>query len=58
MAPCDVASIIRQSLTYGGARFEFRAAGSSQNVSMVNVVLNTMAAEAFKIVADRIEAGA
>mmetsp|Transcript_1660 Transcript_1660/g.6306 ORF Transcript_1660/g.6306 Transcript_1660/m.6306 type:complete len:709 (-) Transcript_1660:164-2290(-) len=42
---------------YGGARFEFRAAGSAQNVSMVNTCLNTMAAEAFQIVADRIEAG-
>mmetsp|Transcript_30325 Transcript_30325/g.75315 ORF Transcript_30325/g.75315 Transcript_30325/m.75315 type:complete len:595 (+) Transcript_30325:128-1912(+) len=42
---------------YGGARFEFRAAGSSQNVSMVNTVLNTITAEAFKIVADRMEAG-
>jgi glutamine synthetase len=42
---------------YGGARFEFRAAGSSQNVSLVNTVLNTIAAEAFSIVADRIEAG-
>ena len=42
---------------YGGARFEFRAAGSAQNVSLVNTVLNTIAAEAFKIVADRIEAG-
>lgn len=42
---------------YGGNRFEFRAAGSSQNVSMVNVVLNTISAEAFKIVADRLEKG-
>nr|7U6O_A Chain A, Glutamine synthetase [Ostreococcus tauri]7U6O_B Chain B, Glutamine synthetase [Ostreococcus tauri]7U6O_C Chain C, Glutamine synthetase [Ostreococcus tauri]7U6O_D Chain D, Glutamine synthetase [Ostreococcus tauri]7U6O_E Chain E, Glutamine synthetase [Ostreococcus tauri]7U6O_F Chain F, Glutamine synthetase [Ostreococcus tauri] len=42
---------------YGGNRFEFRAAGSSQNVSLVNTVLNTIAAEAFKIVADRLEAG-
>ena len=42
---------------YGGARFEFRAAGSSQNVSLINSVLNTIAAEAFSIVADRIEAG-
>ena len=43
---------------YGGARFEFRAAGSAQNVSIVNTVLNTITAEAFAIVADRIEAGA
>jgi glutamine synthetase len=42
---------------YGGARFEFRAAGSAQNVSLVNTVLNTITAEAFAIVADRIEAG-
>ena len=42
---------------YGGARFEFRAAGSSQNVSLINTVLNTITAEAFAIVADRIEAG-
>jgi glutamine synthetase len=42
---------------YGGARFEFRAAGSSQNVSLVNTCLDSMCAEAFMIVADRIEAG-
>jgi glutamine synthetase len=42
---------------YGGNRFEFRAAGSSQNVAMVNTVLNTISAEAFKIVADRLEKG-
>ena len=42
---------------YGGSRFEFRAAGSAQNVSLVNTVLNTIAAEAFSIVADRIESG-
>jgi glutamine synthetase len=42
---------------YGGARFEFRAVGSSQNVSMVNTVLNTIAAEKFSEFADRIEAG-
>jgi len=34
-------------LPYGGARFEFRAVGSSQNCSMVNTVLNTIAAEKF-----------
>lgn len=32
---------------YGGHRFEFRAVGSSQNVSMVNTVLCTIFAEAF-----------
>jgi len=42
---------------YGGARFEFRAAGSSQNVSMINTVLNTICAEKFKEFADRIDAG-
>merc|ERR1711957_412784 len=42
---------------YGGARFEFRAVGSSQNVSMVNTVLNTIAAEKFAEFSDRIDAG-
>jgi len=42
---------------YGGARFEFRAVGSSQNVSMVNTALNTMVAEKFGEFADRMEAG-
>lgn len=42
---------------YGGARFEFRAVGSAQNVSLVNTVLNTIAAEKFAEFADRIEAG-
>lgn len=42
---------------YGGARFEFRAVGSSQNVSLVNTVLNTLTAEGFKIISDRVEAG-
>ncbi|GFH60457.1 glutamine synthetase type III [Chaetoceros tenuissimus] len=42
---------------YGGARFEFRAVGSSQNVSMVNTVLSAMCAEKFAEFADRIEAG-
>jgi len=42
---------------YGGARFEFRAVGSSQNVSMVNTVLNTITAEKFTEFADRIDAG-
>ena len=32
---------------YGGHRFEFRAVGSSQNVSMVNTVLCTIFADAF-----------
>jgi glutamine synthetase len=42
---------------YGGARFEFRAVGSAQNVSMVNTVLNTITAEKFQQFADRIDAG-
>jgi glutamine synthetase len=42
---------------YGGARFEFRAVGSAQNVSLVNTVLNTIAAEKFAEFADRIDAG-
>lgn len=42
---------------YGGARFEFRAVGSSQNVSMVNTVLNAITASKFAEFADRIEAG-
>jgi glutamine synthetase len=43
---------------YGGARFEFRAVGSSQNVSMVNTVLNSMCAQKFGEFADQIDAGA
>jgi glutamine synthetase len=42
---------------YGGARFEFRAVGSAQNVSLVNTVLNTITAEKFAEFADRIDAG-
>ena len=42
---------------YGGGRFEFRAVGSAQNVSMVNTVLNTITAEKFAEFADRIDAG-
>eukprot|EP00586_Coscinodiscus_wailesii_P001590 CAMPEP_0172484610 /NCGR_PEP_ID=MMETSP1066-20121228/12143_1 /TAXON_ID=671091 /ORGANISM="Coscinodiscus wailesii, Strain CCMP2513" /LENGTH=707 /DNA_ID=CAMNT_0013249255 /DNA_START=68 /DNA_END=2191 /DNA_ORIENTATION=+ len=42
---------------YGGSRFEFRAVGSSQNVSMVNTVLNAITAEKFAYISDRIEAG-
>lgn len=43
---------------YGGHRFEFRAVGSSQNVSLVNTVLATICASAFKEFADAIEGGA
>ena len=42
---------------YGGHRFEFRAVGSSQNVSMVNTVLASLAADAFGTFADKIEGG-
>mmetsp|Transcript_8367 Transcript_8367/g.25991 ORF Transcript_8367/g.25991 Transcript_8367/m.25991 type:complete len:706 (+) Transcript_8367:56-2173(+) len=42
---------------YGGHRFEFRAVGSSQNVSLVNTVLNSISADAFNRVSDAIEAG-
>jgi len=42
---------------YGGARFEFRAVGSSQNASMVNTVINTIVAEKFAEYSDRIDAG-
>lgn len=43
---------------YGGARFEFRAVGSAQNVSMVNTVLNTIVAEKFAEFSDACDAGA
>merc|ERR1711915_628613 len=43
---------------YGGARFEFRAVGSSQNVSMVNTVLNTITAEKFAEFNAKIATGA
>jgi len=43
---------------YGGYRFEFRAAGSSQNTSMVNTVLCTMMADGFKCLSEAIEGGA
>ena len=42
---------------FGGHRFEFRAVGSSQNVSFVNTVLATISAAAFKEFADAIEGG-
>ncbi|KAJ1465613.1 hypothetical protein T484DRAFT_1595630, partial [Baffinella frigidus] len=42
---------------YGGHRFEFRAVGSTQNVSFVNTVLCALTAEAFKEFSDKIEAG-
>ena len=42
---------------YGGHRFEFRAVGSSQNVSMVNTVLCSAIAESFNSFSDAIEKG-
>ena len=42
---------------YGGARFEFRAVGSSQNVGLVNTVLATITAEGFKVISDRVAGG-
>jgi len=43
---------------YGGSRFEFRAVGSAQNVSMVNTVLNTITAAKFAEFNGKIAAGA
>jgi len=42
---------------YGGHRFEFRAVGSSQNVSMVNTVLCSAIAEQFDDMCKQIEGG-
>ena len=42
---------------YGGHRFEFRAVGSTQNVSLVNTVLNALTAKFFAEISNRIEAG-
>ncbi len=42
---------------YGGNRFEFRAVGSSQNVSIVNMVLAAIVANSFKMFSEQIEAG-
>merc|ERR1719171_2218135 len=42
---------------YGGNRFEFRAVGSSQNVSLVNTILACMCAEAFSEISTAIEGG-
>merc|ERR1719210_1924659 len=40
---------------FGGHRFEFRACGSSQNVSLVNTVLATMMANEFREMAAKVE---
>jgi glutamine synthetase len=42
---------------YGGHRFEFRAVGSAQNVSIVNTVLATITAKSFKDFSNAIESG-
>merc|ERR1712137_1183552 len=42
---------------FGGHRFEFRAVGSSQNVSLVNTVLAAMMAHEFQEIAERVEKG-
>ncbi|MEE1116304.1 MAG: glutamine synthetase III, partial [Clostridia bacterium] len=41
---------------FTGNKFEFRMCGSSQNVAMPNIVLNTAVAESFKQFADILEA--
>jgi glutamine synthetase len=40
---------------FTGNRFEFRAAGSGQNVSVVNTVLNSVAADAMQRMGDQLE---
>ena len=40
---------------FTGNKFEFRMVGSSQNVAMPNIVLNTAVAEEFRQFADRLE---
>ena len=61
LAPIEVPAEDRNRTSpfpYGGHRFEFRAVGSSQNVSMVNTVLASITAKAFKEFSDAIEKGA
>lgn len=41
---------------FTGNKFEFRMVGSSQNIAMPNIVLNTTVAESFRQFADRLEA--
>ena len=40
---------------FTGNKFEFRMVGSSQNIAMPNIVLNTTVAESFRQFADRLE---
>lgn len=61
LAPVEVPAEDRNRTSpfpYGGHRFEFRAVGSSQNVSIVNTVLATITAASFKQFSDAIEKGA
>jgi len=60
LAPIEVPAEDRNRTSpfpYGGHRFEFRAVGSSQNVSLVNTVLATITANSFKEFSDAIEQG-
>jgi len=60
VAPFEVPSEDRNRTSpfpYGGHRFEFRAVGSSQNVSFVNTVLNSITADAFSRFSAAIEGG-
>ncbi len=41
---------------FTGNKFEFRMVGSSQNIALANIVLNTAVAESLAIFADRLEA--
>ena len=43
-------------LAFTGNKFEFRMVGSSQNIAMPNIVLNTAVAESFRQFADVLEA--
>ena len=43
-------------LAFTGNKFEFRMLGSSQNIAMPNIVLNTAVAESFRQFADALEA--
>ncbi len=41
---------------FTGNKFEFRMIGSSQNIALANIVLNTAVADSFKVFADELEA--